>query len=149
MDLRYTIATIHLLTLGLGFASCWMRASALRRLKDESGVNDVLSADNFWGLAALLWILTGLWRAFGGLEKGSEYYFQSTAFLIKMSLFILVFILEMKPMTTLIRWRIMKGKGRPIDISIAPSLARTSYIQLILLIFIVTMAAAMARGIFY
>lgn len=149
MDLRYTIATIHLLTLGLGFASCWMRASALRRLKDQSGVNDVLSADNFWGLAALLWVLTGLWRAFGGLEKGSDYYLQNTAFLVKMSLFILVIILEIKPIITFIRWRMLKGKGQPIDISVAPSLAQTTYIQLLLLVFIVTMAAAMARGIFY
>ena len=149
MDLRYTIATIHLLTFGLGFASCWMRASALRKLKDQSGVNDVLFADNFWGIAALFWILTGLWRALGGLEKGSEYYLNSTAFLIKMGLFILVFGLEMKPMVTLIRWRIMKAKGQPVDLSVAPALAKTTYIQLFLLIPIVTMAAAMARGILY
>lgn len=149
MDLRYTIATIHLLTFGLGFAACWMRASALRKLKDQSGVNDVLFADNFWGIAALLWILTGLWRAFGGLEKGSEYYLQSTAFLLKMGLFIVVFALEMKPMVTLIRWRILKAKGQAIDLSVAPSLAKTTYIQLVLLIPIVAMAAAMARGILY
>jgi putative membrane protein len=149
VDLRYTIATIHILTFGLGFASCWMRASALRRLKDQSGVSDVITADNLWGMAAALWLLTGLWRAFGGLEKGSDYYLQNTAFLIKMSLFILVIILELKPMITFIRWRILKGKGQPIDISVAPSLARTTYIQLFILIPIASMATAMARGIFY
>lgn len=149
MDLRYTIATIHLLTFGLGFASCWMRAAALRRLKDQSGVNDVLSADNLWGIAALLWMVSGLWRALGSLEKGLDYYLHSTAFLIKMGLFITILALEMKPMITLIRWRISKAKGQPVEISVAPSLARTTYIQLILLIPIATMAAAMARGIFY
>jgi putative membrane protein len=149
MDLRYTIATIHLLTFGLGFASCWMRAAALRRLKDQDGVKDVLFADNLWGLAALLWILTGLWRAFGGLEKGSDFYLHNTAFLIKMSLFIIVFALEMKPMITLVKWRIQKGKGLAIDLSAASSMATTTYIQLFLLIPIVSLATAMARGIFY
>lgn len=149
MDLRYSIATIHLLTFGLGFASCWMRASALRRLKDQAGLKDVFFADNLWGIAAALWLLTGLWRGFGGLEKGSDYYLQNTAFLIKMGLFILIFALEMKPMITLIKWRVAKGKGQPIDLSVAPSMARVTYIQLVLLFPIVTMATAMARGIFY
>lgn len=149
MDLRYAIATIHLLTFGLGFASCWMRASALRRLKDQEGVKAVLFADSLWGIAALLWILTGLWRAFGGLEKGSGYYLSNTAFIIKMSLFIIVFALEIKPMTTFIKWRIQKGKGLSPDLSVAPSLATTTYIQLLLLIPIVSMATAIARGIFY
>ncbi|HZY79433.1 MAG TPA: DUF2214 family protein [Cyclobacteriaceae bacterium] len=149
MDLRYLIATIHILTFGLGFASCWMRASALGKLKDQSGVDAVLFADNLWGIAALLWILTGLWRAFGGLEKGSEFYLHNAAFLVKMSLFILVFALEMRPMITFIKWRIQKTKGLTIDLSSAQSLSRISYLELILLIPIVFMATAMARGIFY
>jgi putative membrane protein len=149
MDLRYVIATIHLLTFGLGFYSCWARAAALKKLKDESGIASVLAADNLWGIAAALWLLTGLWRAFGGLEKGSEYYLHNTAFLIKMSLFILVFALELKPMITFIRWRILQSKKQPIDISVAPSLARISYLELVLLIPIVAMATAMARGLFY
>ena len=149
MDLRYIIATIHVLTFGLGFYSVWARASALRNLKDENGIKAVLAADNLWGVAAALWLATGLWRAFGGLEKGSDYYLQNTAFLIKMSLFALVFALEIKPMVTFIRWRISLGRKQPIDLSVAPSLARISYIELILLIPIVAMATAMARGILY
>jgi putative membrane protein len=112
-------------------------------------VKDVLFADNLWGIAAALWLLTGLWRAFGGLEKGSDFYLHNTAFLIKISLFALVFVLELRPMITFIRWRGLQRKKQPIDLSVAPSLARTSYIELILLIPIVSMATAMARGIFY
>jgi putative membrane protein len=149
MDLRYIIATIHILTLGLGFYSCWARARAFSKLKDESGIKDVMFADGLWGLAAALWLLTGLWRAFGGLEKGSDYYLGNTAFLIKMSLFALVFALELRPMITLIKWRARLRTKQPIDLSVAPSLARTSYIELVLLIPIVSMATAMARGIFY
>ena len=149
MDLKYTIATIHILTFGLGFYSCWARASALSKVKDETGVKEVLSADNVWGIAAALWLLTGIWRAFGGLEKGSGYYLGNTAFIIKISLFALVFVLELKPMITFIRWRALLRKKQPIDLSVAPSLARISYIELILLIPIVAMATAMARGLLY
>ncbi len=149
MDLRYIIATIHILTFGLGFYSVWARARALRNLKDESGIREVLFADNMWGLAAALWIGTGLWRAFGGLEKGSEYYLDNTAFLVKMGLFALVFALEIRPMITFIKWRVAQSKHQPIDLSVAPALARISYLELILLIPIVSMATAMARGIFY
>src|ERR1044071_9379209 len=126
MDLRYIIATVHVLTFGLGAASIWMRASALRRLKDETGLNDVFFADNLWALAAFLWLFTGLWRAFGGLEKGSEYYLNNVTFLVKIGLFALVFILEVRPMITLIKWRSLQRKKQSIDISPAPSLARTS-----------------------
>jgi putative membrane protein len=149
MDLRYTLATIHILTFGLGAASIWLRASALRKLKDESGLKDVFFADNLWAAAAFLWLLTGLWRAFGGLEKGSDFYLHNVAFLLKMSFFILVFILELRPMITLVKWRSLQRKKQSIDLSIAPSLARTSYIELLLLIPIVSMATAMARGLLY
>lgn len=149
MDLRYIISTIHILTFGLGAASIWMRARALKELKDERGLKDVFFADNLWGIAAFLWLLTGLWRAFGGLEKGSAYYLGNVAFLVKMSLFILVFVLELRPMITLIKWRSRQRRKESIDISIASSLARTSYIELLLLIPIASMATAMARGILY
>lgn len=117
MDLRYIIATIHILTFGLGAASIWMRARALKELKDASGLKDVFFADNLWGIAAFLWLLTGLWRAFGGLEKGSAYYLGNVAFLVKMSLFILVFVLELRPMITLIKWRSRQRRKESIDIS--------------------------------
>jgi putative membrane protein len=149
MDLRYIIATVHILTFGLGFYSCWARARALKNLKDQSGIKEVLFADNLWGLAAAFWLGTGLWRAFGGLEKGSEFYLHNTAFLIKMGLFALVFALELRPMITFIKWRVALGKENPIDLTVAPTLARITYVELILLIPIVSMATAMARGIFY
>ncbi len=148
MTTAYLIAVLHLLTLGLGFGSCWARASALKNLKDNSGLDALFLADNLWGLSAFLWIATGLWRAFGGLEKGTDYYLGSTAFLIKMGLFILIFAIELKPMITLIKWRSAKTQGQAVDVTVAPALARLTYIELFLLIPIVFMAAAMARGLF-
>lgn len=149
MKLSYFIATLHVLTFGIGFYAIWARANALKKLKDSSGLNDVFKADNFWGLAALLWIVTGLWRAFGGLEKGSDYYLHSTTFIIKMALFLLVFIIEIKPMITLIKWRTKYRKKESIDFTAARQLAFLSHIELGLVTIIVCMATAMARGIGY
>lgn len=149
MDLRYWLAILHLLTFGLGAASCWARARALRRLQDKSGLGDVFAADNAWGIAAIFWIGTGVWRAFGGVEKGTEFYIHNTAFLIKMTLFALVFLLELLPMITLIRWRIQVARGKSVDLSKANLLSQISYVELMLLIPIVAMAAAVARGIWY
>src|SRR4030095_10077323 len=91
MNLSYLLATVHILTFGIGFYGIWSRANALKKLKDTSGLREVFKADNIWGLAALLWIATGLWRAFGGLEKGSHYYLHSNNFFLKMCLFFLCF----------------------------------------------------------
>lgn len=149
MNLSFIIAYLHILTFGIGFYGIWARANALKQLKDNSGLAEVFKADNFWGVAAVLWIVTGLWRAFGGLEKGTDYYLHSTAFIIKICLFILVIIIEMKPMITLIRWRIKERKGQSIDFSPARSFTFISHIELGLLSIILLFAIAMARGIWY
>jgi putative membrane protein len=149
MNLSYFLAALHILTFGLGFYAIWSRANALKKLKDASGLNDVFKADNLWGIAALLWIATGLWRTFGGLEKGSHYYLHSNTFIAKMILFLFVFIIEIKPMVTLIQWRIRKRKNETIDFSSARLLARLSHIELGLVVIIVFLATAMARGIGY
>src|SRR5690606_35206866 len=100
-----------------------------------------------WGVAALLWISTGLWRAFGGLEKGSAYYLSSTAFLIKMTLLGLILLLEVWPILTLIRWRAARTKGNRLSLEAAPALARVSAVQALLVVAMVFAATAMARGI--
>ena len=66
------------------------------------------------GVAAALWLVTGLLRAFGGLEKGSAFYLASRLFWLKMALFALVVALEVWPMLTLIRWRVaLRNGGTP------------------------------------
>jgi len=149
MNVPYLVAALHIITFGIGFYGIWSRAKALKKLKDASGLDEVFKADNFWGLAALLWIATGLWRVFGGIEKGSYYYLHSKTFIAKMILFLLVFIIEIKPMTTLIQWRIKKRKNETIDFSPAPLLSRLSHVELALVAIIVFLATAMARGIGY
>jgi putative membrane protein len=109
----------------------------------------VFVADNLWGVAAVLWIATGLWRAFGGLEKGTAYYLHDHAFYVKMGLLIVILLLEIWPMITLIRWRIQARRGPSVDLHVAALLSRVSDVQFGLVILLVFAATAVARGYFY
>jgi len=144
---RYILAVLHLLALAIGIASVYARGRSLSRAASEKDLPGIFHADNWYGAAAIIWVGTGLWRAFGGVEKGTEYYLQSHWFLGKMGLFGLVLLLELLPMITLIRWRMARKKGAPIALAKSPQLARLSFAQVPILLLMVLMAAAMARGI--
>ena len=124
-----------------------MRGRALRGVLDAAGLKRIFAADNVWGLAAVLWISTGVWRAFGGLEKGTTYYVTSPVFQTKMGLLGLILALEVWPMVTLIRWRMKQAKGELVDTAAAPRLARISVLQAGLVVLMVLAATALARGI--
>ncbi len=97
MTIRWLIATLHLLTLPLGLGAIWARSRALSLARSTDHLHRVFVADNLWALAAVLWLSTGLLRAFGGLEKGSSYYLHDRVFYIKMGLFVTIVILEIWP----------------------------------------------------
>ena len=147
MTMRWLFAALHLLGLGIGLGAVWSRARALRALPGEDALRRALTSDAWWGIAALLWIGTGLMRAFGGLEKGSHYYLRSDAFLAKMGLLAVILLLELWPMTTLIRWRMQRGRGESPDLGRAATFARISEIQALLVILMVFAATAMAGGL--
>jgi putative membrane protein len=147
--LRWLVATLHLLALPLGLAAVWARSRALRSMRSVTDLPRVFVADNLWGLAAILWIATGLLRAFAGLEKGTAYYLHDRIFGVKMALLIIVLLLEIRPMMTLIRWRIAVRRGTAVKLASAPALARTSALQAGIVILMVFAATALARGLFY
>ena len=146
MIIRWLVAALHLLAMALAAGAIIWRASALRAVGDRPGVARVFRADNLWGLSALLLIGTGLWRAFGGLEKGSGYYLSNDLFQIKMGILAAVLLLEIGPMVTLIRWRIAFRQGATIDTRPARRLARVSIVQAVLVVLLVVAATGMARG---
>lgn len=147
MTLSWLVASLHLLTLPLGAGALFARGRALRRAQNEGDLKEMFRADDLWGLAAVLWIGTGVWRAFGGLEKGTAYYLANPWFHAKIGLFLLVFLLELRPMITLIRWRRARRRGTPIDLGRARVLARIGDLELALVVAIVFLAAGMARGV--
>lgn len=137
------VAALHFLALGVGFAGVWMRGRGLR----AGDVPAVLHGDTLWGIAAILWLGTGLGRAFGGLEKGTDWYLHKPFFHVKMGLFLAVLLLELWPMATFIRWRMRRAKGLPIDVSRMPLLARVNTAELLITAAIPFAAVAMTRGI--
>ena len=144
--MRWLLAVVHLLALGIGLGAVWARSRALRGPLDAAGLRRVFAADTWWGVSAGLWILTGLLRAFAGYEKGAAYYLHNHLFLTKMGLLLLVLALEVAPMAALIRWRAAVAKGTLPDTSSAPRFARTSTLQAVLVVLMVVAATGMARG---
>lgn len=147
MLIRWLFAWLHLLGLGIGLGAVWARARALRGPLDLTGLRRVFYADGWWGVAAAIWIGTGLVRVFGGLEKGMDYYLRNHVFWGKMTLLLVILILEMAPMLTLMRWRVQVSRGELPDTSPAARFARISYIQTVLVLLMVLAATAMARGL--
>ena len=140
------VSGLHVLALALGLPSVYLRGRALRRPLDADGLNRLFAADNAWGIAALLWLATGLLRAFGGLEKGSQFYLTSSLFWTKMALFAIILLLEIWPMVTFIRWRTARRQGRAPDTIHARALYLVNHVELALVVLIVFVASFMARG---
>ena len=91
--------------------------------------------------------MTGLTRASAGLEKTPDFYLRNGFFWVKMGLFLVVFALEIQPMTTFIRWRV--AKDRAGDLVTSAPLDRfitLNDVETVLVLVIPFAAALMARG---
>jgi putative membrane protein len=158
--LRLTLAWLHLIALGIGLWAVLARGQALRQAARELPGVDALRraflADAHWGVAALLWLSTGIWRYLGSTEKATSYYNANHVFLTKMTLFVAILALEIWPMVTLIRWRAAVGRaaaagpgsggGLAIDPGAARKMATISYLEGAIVTVMVFTAVAMARG---
>jgi putative membrane protein len=145
--LSATVSAFHLLALAIGLPGVFLRGRALKGRLDHDGLRRLFAADAVWGVAAGLWLVTGLLRAFAGLEKGTAFYLGSWLFLVKMGLFLAIVALEVRPMVTLMRWRAaVRGGGTP-DTSAAHVLFRLNHIELALVVVMVFVASFMARGL--
>jgi len=140
------VSSLHLLALAIGLPAVVCRGRALRGPFDDAGLRRVFAADTAWGVAAALWLATGLLRAFAGLEKGSAFYLGSALFWTKMTLFVLVVLLEIHPMLTLIRWRAARRRGQAPDTSSARTLYVVNHVEMAIVGIMVFVASFMARG---
>ena len=115
------VSALHVLALALGLSSVYLRGRALKGRLDRDGLRHLFAADNVWGIAAALWIVT-------------------------MALFVAIIILEIRPMITFIRWRRALGRGEAPDTSGARALYLVNHIEMALVVVIVFVASFMARG---
>ncbi|HEX5633729.1 MAG TPA: DUF2214 family protein [Gemmatimonadales bacterium] len=148
--LRVILAALHLLALAIGFRAVLERSAALRLAPGDAMLRRAFAADSWWGVAAILWLGTGLWRWLAGMEKTREFYRTADWFHLKLGLFTIVFLLELWPMVTLVRWRIARARRTPAEQVVVPAVAQRiaaiGRLQAVLLVAILTAAVAVARG---
>jgi putative membrane protein len=152
MLLRALVAALHFVALGIGLGALFVRGLRLRDLRrapaDAARLPELFGADSLWGVAAALWIATGLLRAFAGLEKATAFYLRNGFFYVKMALFAAVFALEIVPMLTFISWRRARAGGAtPWASAPIGRLVRLNDVELALVLLIPFAAALMARGV--
>jgi putative membrane protein len=145
--LRWIVASLHLVALVLGGAGIFGRARLLRRIHDDTDLSGLFVADNLWGAGAFLWLGTGAWRAFGGLENGTAYYLAHPLFYAKMALLLVVALLEIWPAVTLLRWRRDRSRALSVSHRRARALARICDLQLGIFVVTIFVATALARGL--
>lgn len=147
---RITLAALHLLALGIGLGAILARWITLRRPLTQDSIRRVFHFDTQWGIAAILWITTGVWRWLGSVEKATSYYNANHWFWVKMGCLGLILALEVWPMVTLVRWRIALRQGATVDqlprLSAARGISAVSAVQAVLVVAMVVFAVAMARG---
>ena len=147
---QWILPAVHLFAFALAFWAVLTRGTVFSQLSAGTGeVKRVLLADNLWGLSALTLLITGAMRAFGGYEKGSDYYLHQPLFHLKMTLLVLILLVELAPMITLIKWRIASSRGVAPDAGRAKLYARISHVEALLLILMMVAATGMARGVIF
>ena len=150
MLLRLTLAGLHLIALGLGLGAVIARGTALRESPSNAALRRAFRSDSVWGLAALLWISTGLWRLLAGIEKPPGFYYTNPVFHAKMGLFLVILLLELWPMITLMRWRRTFSAGesaeRLMTSGAGRRIATISHIEAFVVVVMVFVAVALARG---
>src|SRR5262245_54001262 len=145
MAISALLSAVHALTLALGLGAVVARGRALAGPLDEPGWRRLLAADNLWGLAALLWITSGLARVFFG-GKTPAFYWRNGAFWLKLGLFAVVFVLEMGPMTAFMGVRQARRTRSTMPLVAVERLRRINHAEIVLVVAIVFVAAFMARG---
>jgi putative membrane protein len=145
MIIASCLSAIHMLALALGLGSVYVRGRALAGVLDDGGWRRLLAADSAWGAAAGLWILSGLGRVFLG-GKETAFYWRNGFFWVKLSLFAIVFVLELAPMMTFIRVRTARRRNQPLPTFPLEAYRRINAVEVGLVVTIVFVAAFMARG---
>jgi murein DD-endopeptidase MepM/ murein hydrolase activator NlpD len=84
-----------------------------------------------------------LWRLIAGTEKPTVFYLANHAFYAKMGMLVAILALEVWPMMTLIRWRTGKSEPQARDVG---RIEVISYVECAIVVLMVFIAIAMARG---
>lgn len=142
------LAYFHFAAIFLLFAFLTVEAMLLRNPLDSAGVRLIARVDAWYGASAVLILVSGLLRWYFG-AKGSGFYNANPFFHAKVTLFVVVGLLSIKPTLQFLRWsRQQKQDGAFLPTGDEQKkLRRLVMIQLHLAAFIPLLAVLMARGI--
>jgi putative membrane protein len=142
------LAYLHFLAL-IGTVSMLVAAHLIVRPGiSGAALQRIRVVDGVYGALATAALVTGLMRVFWG-AKGSAYYFSNGVFHAKFGVFVLAALLSIWPTVCFFRW----SRAALRDTAFAPppaALARVRMlmrVQLLLLLTLPLLGAAMARGI--
>jgi putative membrane protein len=145
--MAFALAAVHLMSLAAGVLALVQRARSLAAAERDEHLKSVFFWDAVYGLVAIVWLGSGLWRAFGGVEKGTDYYLSNHVFWTKMLFLLALLVLEGYLAATFVRWRIHLKKKEPVSLAKKARLVRFHYAEFWLILGMVTMATLMARGV--
>jgi putative membrane protein len=145
--LGLVLPALHLLSLAAGVLCLTERARALALAERNEQLKPVFLWDSLYGLVAIVWLGSGIWRAFGGVEKGTDYYLANHAFWTKMLLLLALLAIEGYLAATFVRWRLRLKWGESVSLERKARLVRFHYVEFWLILGMVTMATLMARGV--
>lgn len=116
----------------------WLNAAVVKRLQ---------RVDLIYGIAAVAVLASGLLRAFLGI-KGSAWYWSQPLLHTKLTLFVIVGLISIKPTLTFRRWgRELGASGRLPEAAEIAATRRLVMIQAHLILVFPILGAMLARGV--
>lgn len=146
MTIEIFLRYIHFVSIFIIVSTLVAEHLFLKREMTRKELAKLARIDAVYGIAALILVTAGLTLWLGSFGKASVYYSKNWIFHIKITLFIIVGILSIKPTFFFLRQR----KGQPDEIvSVPASIFRMLRLELLLLFIIPLLAGLMSRGIGY
>ena len=144
------LAFLHHLAAFVVFAALMVELVLIKVQLTAASARSVLRMDAVYGAAATVLLIVGFLRVFY-TEKGAPYYFHSTAFIAKITLFAIVGLLSIYPTLQFMGWRkALKAQQVPVlEEARRRTIRMVIHAELTLLAIIMLCAALMARGLGY
>src|SRR5262245_21341365 len=135
MAMIVTAAFLHHAAAFVVVGALMVELVILRSELTVASARSVLRMDMAYGIAALVLLVVGFVRVFY-TEKGAAYYFDSGAFLLKLSLFIIVALLSIYPTMTFMGWRkiLRAGNVPPFDTPTRRTVRTLIHVELTLIV---------------
>ncbi|MDJ0777052.1 MAG: DUF2214 family protein [Gammaproteobacteria bacterium] len=147
MLLAALIAFGHFMAFFALTAAIVLTLALVRESLDFDTARRIRRADRVAGIAGLLLLVFGLLRVFY-FEKGSEFYFGNTFFLLKLALFVAAALVSLYPSLQFRRWNseLEQRLAPEIDPVAVMRIKSALHWELVLIIGILLCASLMVRG---